>query len=87
MQWENIDPGKKHNFKKLPRTNAYPLYPYDFSSIMQYDFKTFGIDQRPTMVLAVEHEDLFYLCRLNNLIIHSLNKSTWTKRSLDGLQY
>jgi Astacin (Peptidase family M12A) len=53
VQWENIKKKMEHNFKKHPRTFAFPKYGYDFSSVMQYRLNSFGINGRPTMVLRV----------------------------------
>ncbi|XP_065334978.1 zinc metalloproteinase nas-1-like [Cloeon dipterum] len=52
VQWENIQAGQEHNFQKYPRTKAYPRYPYDLSSVMQYFLTAFGVGGRPTMILT-----------------------------------
>jgi hypothetical protein len=55
VQWDDIEDGMEHNFKKHPRTFAYPKYEYDFSSVMQYRLNSFGIGGRPSMVLTVRY--------------------------------
>jgi len=55
VQWDNIETAQLHNFEKYPRTVAYPQYPYDFTSVMQYTFDSFGKNGRPSMTLAVKY--------------------------------
>ncbi|XP_059474262.1 hatching enzyme 1.2-like [Neocloeon triangulifer] len=52
VQWDNIEAGRASAFEKQPRTKAYPRYPYDFFSLMQYFLTGFGIGGRPTLVLV-----------------------------------
>jgi len=53
VQWDNIEAGMAHNFNKYPRTLAFPKYPYDFMSIMQYPLWAFGINGSSTLILTV----------------------------------
>ena len=40
--FDNIKPGKKHNFKIQPRSYTFDV-PYDGGSVMHYGSKAFGI--------------------------------------------
>jgi len=52
--WDNVETSMMHNFDKQARTYAFPKYPYDFMSIMQYSLDSFAKDKsKPTMVLTV----------------------------------
>ncbi|XP_065336753.1 zinc metalloproteinase nas-1-like [Cloeon dipterum] len=58
VQWENIQAGNENNFDKYPRTKAYPRYPYDLFSVMQYYLTAFGKGGRPTMLLTFQNETI-----------------------------
>lgn len=50
IYWENIQPGKEHNFKKQSEKDLDPLNaPYDTGSIMHYGRYTFNKNGRPTI--------------------------------------
>jgi hypothetical protein len=68
MQWENMDPKEVGNFEKLPRTVAFPKYPYDFFSVMQYSLDSFGLYGRPSMILAV-NKPILYEFQVNTCLL------------------
>jgi Astacin (Peptidase family M12A) len=49
INWQNIDPGKKHNFDQQI-TDGDDIGPYDYSSIMHYPADAFSINGQPTIV-------------------------------------
>lgn len=53
IQWENIDPQAVFNFRKLPRTYAFPQYNFDLSSLMMYRLLAFSVNSKPTIVVTV----------------------------------
>lgn len=58
IQWANIKAGKEHNFEKLPRTFAFPVFDFDFMSLMMYTLNSFGKSGRPSMVVVVSFANL-----------------------------
>ncbi|KAM9764609.1 hatching enzyme 1.2-like [Menidia menidia] len=46
--WDNIQPGREHNFKKKKTNNLQT--PYDFGSVMEYSNKAFSKNNKPTIV-------------------------------------
>ena len=49
--WENVDPGRRHNFDQHI-TDGDDVGPYDYGSIMHYPADAFSINGRPTIVPA-----------------------------------
>ena len=49
IYWDNIDPGKRHNFDVAP-VDSQMLGPYDYESIMHYGPTTFSINGQATIV-------------------------------------
>ena len=53
IMWDNIKPGKEHNFKKHTGTLTFDV-PYDPLSIMHYEYYAFAKDySKPTIVSKV----------------------------------
>lgn len=48
INWNNIDPAKRHNFNVAP-AGSRPLGQYDYDSIMHYGPKNFSINQQATI--------------------------------------
>lgn len=61
--WENINSNQSHNFYKYPRTYAFPLFDYDFTSLMHFDLRMFGAEGRRSLDLTVYQ--IQYLYRRN----------------------
>ncbi|KAM9339263.1 hatching enzyme 1.2-like [Symphorus nematophorus] len=72
VQWQNIRPGSKKNFK-LTRGNTMNL-PYDLSSIMHYGPYFFSVDGNPTVVSKFAGEQMGQRTHLSQLDIQKLNK-------------
>ncbi|XP_027884525.1 meprin A subunit beta [Xiphophorus couchianus] len=52
--WEQIEPGKEHNFKTYDDTVSNALgVPYDYGSVMHYSKTAFNINSEPTIVTKI----------------------------------
>jgi len=50
--WENIRPGKEHNFK--PHKTANQGFGYDYGSVMHYRANTFSIDKKKKLTIVTK---------------------------------
>ncbi|KAM6921202.1 meprin A subunit beta-like [Xenentodon cancila] len=54
IMWDQIEPGKLHNFKTYDDTVSSTLgIPYDYGSVMHYSKTSFSIDSEPTIVTKI----------------------------------
>lgn len=53
IQWDNIKTTSAYNFAKIPRTYAFPQYPFDLGSLMMYRRFDFSINSKPAIVIMV----------------------------------
>jgi hypothetical protein len=56
VQWKNLRPEAVYAFRKLPRTDSFPPYPFDLRSLMQYHMWGGGLNQRPALTLVVSRD-------------------------------
>ncbi|XP_046836940.1 seminal metalloprotease 1-like [Vespa crabro] len=55
IHWDNIKPGKEHNFKKYDQDTVTDFgYPYDYSSVMHYSAHAFSANGQETITPKVE---------------------------------
>ncbi|CAL8269224.1 unnamed protein product [Arctogadus glacialis] len=85
IMWDQIKPGKAHNFKKYNDKRSSSLgVPYDYGSVMHYSKRAFSIASEPTIVtkipefmdvigqrMGLSDSDLLKLNRLYNCTISS----------------
>lgn len=54
IKWDQIEPGKDHNFNKYDDAVSSALgVPYDYGSVMHYSKTSFNIDKAPTIVTKI----------------------------------
>ncbi|KAK2583322.1 hypothetical protein KPH14_009324 [Odynerus spinipes] len=55
IHWDNIKPGKEHNFEKYDKDTVTDFgFPYDYSSVMHYSAHAFSANGEATIVPKVE---------------------------------
>ncbi|KAL2735847.1 seminal metalloprotease 1-like [Vespula squamosa] len=55
IHWDNIKPGKEHNFKKYDRNTVTDFgYPYDYDSVMHYSAHAFSANGKETIIPKVK---------------------------------
>uniref|UniRef100_H3CZP0 Metalloendopeptidase n=1 Tax=Tetraodon nigroviridis TaxID=99883 RepID=H3CZP0_TETNG len=56
IMWDQIEPGKEHNFRTRDDTVSSALgVPYDYSSVMHYSKTSFSRSSEPTIVTKIPH--------------------------------
>ncbi|KAK2836030.1 hypothetical protein Q5P01_016514 [Channa striata] len=56
IMWDQIEPGKEHNFKTYDDAVSSALgVPYDYGSVMHYSKTSFNIGSEPTIVTKIPH--------------------------------
>ncbi|CAK9827888.1 Zinc metalloproteinase nas-14 [Anthophora retusa] len=62
INWENIQPGKEHNFNKYDRNTVTDFgYSYDYSSVMHYGLYAFSKNSKPTITPKVSIANIISL--------------------------
>lgn len=55
IEWDNVSPGKEHNFNKYDISHSDTMdFPYDYNSIMHYDWNAFSKSMLKATIVPVQ---------------------------------